>query len=467
MTIAAVAAIATFGLLLAIPSVVHPALALADLVLVFALVTWTCDTRSFVVRSASRARREQQVRLYAEAEFHREAVHATPRRTGLLVYVSAAENRVELVPDVGIEARIPRAAWLEATAQLSASDLELFLTRAGRDRRDPRPAPPAGRGAGCRAAGRAADARMSWVDAVPLPVRVPLIAGSIAVLGAGTVGLGILGLEPSVEDLLAGGIIEGSPPHGPARGGSSGFPGPARSRTRVGARSANGETARPARSRAGAPESCRRSNVSRCRSAVLVPGVGGSDASARRCRPVGVSAPGRRDRRRGARPNAGRDPGARSPAILTVLIPARVGTGEPSVVDTAVVADTSRSAPGRRSRLAGRPSSADRERRCVQRRRVRGPGTRDLVALDAGDDAVGPYLTPDGALDLAYWRIVGLPTGGEDVEWLEIEQDGVYDRVELRVGRRVLSLRRPAARTEAPWELWRLRNGSSPVGSSE
>lgn len=127
MTLAGIAAIGTFGLLLAIPWTVHPALAMADLALVFVLVTWTCNARSFVVRLASRARREQQVRLFAEAEFHREAVHATPRRTGLLVYVSAAENRVELVPDVGVEARIPRAAWLEATSQLSASDLELFL----------------------------------------------------------------------------------------------------------------------------------------------------------------------------------------------------------------------------------------------------------------------------------------------------------------------------------------------------
>lgn len=127
MAIGAIAAVATFGLLLAIPWPVHPLLAVADLVLVFALATWLCDGRGLLVRLASRPRRDAQVRLFAEAEFHREAVHATPRRTGLLVYVSAAERRVELVPDVGIEARVPRAAWLEATAQLSASDLELFL----------------------------------------------------------------------------------------------------------------------------------------------------------------------------------------------------------------------------------------------------------------------------------------------------------------------------------------------------
>ena len=127
MAAGAVAALATFGLLLAIPWVVHPVLAVADLALAFGLVTWLVDGRAALVRLASQRRRREQVRLWAEAEFHREAVHATPRRTGLLIYVSAAERRVELVPDVGIEARVPGAAWLEATIQLSASDLDLFL----------------------------------------------------------------------------------------------------------------------------------------------------------------------------------------------------------------------------------------------------------------------------------------------------------------------------------------------------
>jgi putative membrane protein len=127
MAVGAIASVLTFGFLLAIPWVVHPALAVADLALAFVLVSWACDDRTAVVRLASPRRRERQVRLHAEAEFHREAVHATLRRTGLLVYVSAAEHRVELVPDVGLEARVPRAAWSEATTQLSAADLDLFL----------------------------------------------------------------------------------------------------------------------------------------------------------------------------------------------------------------------------------------------------------------------------------------------------------------------------------------------------
>ena len=127
MTIGGIAALVAFSVLLAIPWTVHPVLAVADLALVMALVTWLVDGRTFVVRLASRTRRAEQVRLAAAAEFHLEAVHATPRRTGLLIYVSAAEARIELVPDVGVEARIPRARWVEATGQLSATDLDLFL----------------------------------------------------------------------------------------------------------------------------------------------------------------------------------------------------------------------------------------------------------------------------------------------------------------------------------------------------
>lgn len=127
MGIGAGAALAVFAALLAVPWDVHPLLAVADLGITFVVATWLADGRAATVRLASRARRHEQVRRAAAAEFHLEAVHATPRRTGLLVYVSAAEQLVELVPDVGIEALVPHAKWAEATGQLSTGDLDLFL----------------------------------------------------------------------------------------------------------------------------------------------------------------------------------------------------------------------------------------------------------------------------------------------------------------------------------------------------
>ena len=63
------------------------------------------------VRLAGDTRRRRQVREAAFAAFTEENVHATANRTGVLVYVSAAEGRVELVPDQGLLGRIPGAEW--------------------------------------------------------------------------------------------------------------------------------------------------------------------------------------------------------------------------------------------------------------------------------------------------------------------------------------------------------------------
>lgn len=113
--------------LMALPHPIHPALVVVDLVAVWLLTAWLCNGHVVIRRLSSSARKREQTAELAAAEFHREAVHATPRRTGLLVYVSALEGRVELIPDVGLEARIPRALWAEAVEEFSHDDLEHFL----------------------------------------------------------------------------------------------------------------------------------------------------------------------------------------------------------------------------------------------------------------------------------------------------------------------------------------------------
>lgn len=123
----AAAALLVFVVLSVLPWPVDPVLATLDLIVTFVVVGFFLDGRRVLLGLAPRSRRHAQVALSAAAEFHREAVHATPRRTGLLVYVSAAEGEVELIPDVGLEARIPRAAWVDAVGRLSATDLDSFL----------------------------------------------------------------------------------------------------------------------------------------------------------------------------------------------------------------------------------------------------------------------------------------------------------------------------------------------------
>lgn len=94
-----------------------------DVAVIGALVGWSLSSRPAVLaRLAGEARRTRQVREAARAAFAEENVHATPDRLGLLVYVSAAEARVELLPDHGLAARLPGDARREL--QLSASDLD-------------------------------------------------------------------------------------------------------------------------------------------------------------------------------------------------------------------------------------------------------------------------------------------------------------------------------------------------------
>lgn len=123
----AIAAFAVFVALLFLPWPVPPLFAIADVVTVFLLVTWGVSGSPLCARIAGANRREEAVRRAAAAEFHLEAVHGTPRRTGLLVFVSGWERKVELIPDVGLEARIPRALWAKALDAFSGSDLDGFL----------------------------------------------------------------------------------------------------------------------------------------------------------------------------------------------------------------------------------------------------------------------------------------------------------------------------------------------------
>src|SRR5690606_9122353 len=113
--------------LLFVPWTIRPIFLVVDLALVYLAAAWLLDAPRVVRWLTSEARRRRQVADAAAMEFHREAVHATPRRTGLLVYVSALEGRVELVPDLGLEERIPRGLWTRAVEAFSHDDLDHFL----------------------------------------------------------------------------------------------------------------------------------------------------------------------------------------------------------------------------------------------------------------------------------------------------------------------------------------------------
>ena len=64
---------------------------------------------------------EDSVRTAAKAAFTELGVSHTSRRTGILVFVSLFERRVEVVTDYGVDPSLMGAEWQEALTQLSAA----------------------------------------------------------------------------------------------------------------------------------------------------------------------------------------------------------------------------------------------------------------------------------------------------------------------------------------------------------
>ena len=98
----------------------------AELVLLFLGGSWVADRLPALLRVLSTGtRRQAQVQVAAAAAFHQDQVHATRRRTGLLIYLSALEQRVEVIPDHGLDALVPRGEW--NAVRWEATTLEGFL----------------------------------------------------------------------------------------------------------------------------------------------------------------------------------------------------------------------------------------------------------------------------------------------------------------------------------------------------
>jgi putative membrane protein len=75
----------------------------------------------------ARRRVDDAVRTRARAAFVEQGVSRTTGRTGILVFVSMLERRVELVCDVGVDAKLVEAPAAAMTAALAATDLEAFF----------------------------------------------------------------------------------------------------------------------------------------------------------------------------------------------------------------------------------------------------------------------------------------------------------------------------------------------------
>ncbi|MEL6344834.1 MAG: hypothetical protein AAFV53_17080 [Myxococcota bacterium] len=99
-------------LVLFAPVSVHPVMVPVEVALAGALTWFLSRGSPPVVRTfTTKTRRQRQVTAAARAAFVEEAVYGTRNRTGILIYVSALEDRVIVLPDSGLAARIPGGEW--------------------------------------------------------------------------------------------------------------------------------------------------------------------------------------------------------------------------------------------------------------------------------------------------------------------------------------------------------------------
>ncbi|RKH01427.1 hypothetical protein D7X74_37865 [Corallococcus sp. CA047B] len=108
--------------LLFIPQEIH--LAVFPPVVLLAFFAGTLASRGLpALRRAltSRKLQEEAVRTTARAAFTELGVSRTSRRTGILVFVSLFERRVDVVADYGVDTAALGAEWQEALAALSAA----------------------------------------------------------------------------------------------------------------------------------------------------------------------------------------------------------------------------------------------------------------------------------------------------------------------------------------------------------
>jgi putative membrane protein len=96
------------------PAAFSPVAVALEIPIAFGIAAWLAHRTPGLLRAlTSAARARQQVERAAAEHFLAEAVHGTRGRTGLLVYLSLLEERVALVPDFGLEGRVPSALWSE------------------------------------------------------------------------------------------------------------------------------------------------------------------------------------------------------------------------------------------------------------------------------------------------------------------------------------------------------------------
>ena len=103
-------ALLTLVIALFAPISLRPAAVAIEVPLAFTLAAWIAHRSPAVLRALTPPHRmKRQVERAAAEHFLAEAVHGTRGRTGLLVYLSLLEERVAILPDLGLQGHVPLA----------------------------------------------------------------------------------------------------------------------------------------------------------------------------------------------------------------------------------------------------------------------------------------------------------------------------------------------------------------------
>ena len=115
------ALVALLGLIILLFSPIdfHPNWVLIDVVLSFVLGAFICSRSNLLRRLFTRDRRRKEVvRTYAAAMFYEAGIANTDAETGVLVYLSLLERRLELIADRGVLKAVPSLEWNEGLFEL-------------------------------------------------------------------------------------------------------------------------------------------------------------------------------------------------------------------------------------------------------------------------------------------------------------------------------------------------------------
>lgn len=90
-------------------------------VAVFALVLAVTLPRPIRYRLVPRAIKRARAHRRAMEQFVAQNLHTTAGRTGVLIFISAAERHAEIVADAGIETKVAKGTWQEIVNRLTAA----------------------------------------------------------------------------------------------------------------------------------------------------------------------------------------------------------------------------------------------------------------------------------------------------------------------------------------------------------